>query len=274
MRGNEERARKKRNGEVDGLLAVLAGMEPEILFQLLEQIDTQPKPPTTVDEKLQIFGQQMIQYELTHNERVAIMREGKKLNGGGWSTYLLRLWALYNLEEAKVNYHELSGSTTTDFLEGDRKKAARHKTPNLEIWYRSKGRCETCGKEDDFMIVGHKYHNGKDYNDPENLLLHCFGCETLHHLAHIGKAHKIAMGEKENKGTSYGLLVAFLQYSPKDFIEFYEQNQTLIDVFLEAKHIDFQHFFERYKPEEKPYAKKRNNASYHQIDVIRTETSP
>ena len=61
MRGNEERARKKRNGEVDGLLAVLAGMEPEILFQLLEQIDTQPKPPTTVDEKLQIFGQQMIQ---------------------------------------------------------------------------------------------------------------------------------------------------------------------------------------------------------------------
>lgn len=101
------KTKKKDYGEINGLLSVLAKMNPEVLFQILEKIDSHIAAPQGPDEKIHAFSVELIGYKPTNEEIIRVLREGKHMNGAGWSIYLLRLWANDDLEEAKINYVEL-----------------------------------------------------------------------------------------------------------------------------------------------------------------------
>ena len=111
------------------------------------------------------------------------------------------------------------------------KRELRSETPIDLVWQRACGKCENCGLSgsDNPMIVGHRYHDGPNYNDLENLSLHCLACETRYHLIHIDHPEiDIGLEKKDNLCTTLSLLVRFCRYSPSEFRKFYHNHQEKI----------------------------------------------
>ncbi|MFH2118735.1 MAG: hypothetical protein ABII10_03305 [Candidatus Paceibacterota bacterium] len=114
---------------------------------------------------------------------------------------------------------------------------------------RANGTCEGCGKQNlnGTGIVGHLNHaRGENYNNPNNLLFHCFQCEALHHLKHVGNAKKIGLREQDNNASALGRLVELIINDSAEFEIFYHKHQPEIDLLFKKLKVSYSQFIRSY----------------------------
>lgn len=116
---------------------------------------------------------------------------------------------------------------------------------------RSKNACESCGESSEPVMIGHLNHaRGENYNHPDNLRMHCWQCEALYHLDHIGKAKEIGLSEENNRSAAFSALTTVAMASGEKFANLYKNmgRQDKIDYLFSSRNfkISYHAFYEKY----------------------------